>query len=188
MPTGIYPRTKEFKRKRSEVAKKQWQNPEFREKMIRRMKGENNPMKNPEIAKKVSQAMKLLWQNPEYKEKMRKIFKQRLHGTAVKGTPKSEEWKQKMKEKWKNPEFREKMSERRFNIVWQRILKEIPELEKQGFRCIPIGKVIPDIIAFKDGKVFAIEVEYGNPKYDKYDEETRRYFDDIIWIIRNKRP
>src|SRR5262245_35069282 len=33
--------------------------------------------------------------------------------------------------------------------AYERILKECEELRKQGFRVIPIGKVIPDIIAIK---------------------------------------
>jgi len=66
----------------------------------------------------------------------------------------------------------------------KRILQEIPELEKQGFRCIPITSVVPDIIAIKDNKIYAIEVEYGKPDYDKYTDEIRKKFDDIIWIIR----
>ena len=70
-------------------------------------------------------------------------------------------------------------------LAYERILKEIPELEKQGFKCIPIGKVIPDIIAFKDGKIYAIEVERGKPNYQKYDKDNYRdLFEDIIWILR----
>lgn len=72
----------------------------------------------------------------------------------------------------------------RLTKAYQRILNEIPELEKQGFRCIPIGKVIPDIIGIKDGKVYATEVEYDNPRYDKYTDDIRKYYDDIIWILR----
>lgn len=71
-----------------------------------------------------------------------------------------------------------------YTQVYPRILKEIPELEKQGFRCIPIGKVIPDIIGIKDGKVYAIEIEYGNPRYEKYTDEIRQYYDDVLWILK----
>ena len=72
---------------------------------------------------------------------------------------------------------------------FERILKEIPELEKQGFKCIPIGKPIPDIIGLKNGKVYAIEVQYyqrSNSKinYLKYNDDTKKYFDDVIWILR----
>ena len=87
----------------------------------------------------------------------------------------------------KRPEKREK-SKQSIEIAFNRILQEIPELEKQGFRCIPIGKVIPDIIAIKieNGKLFiaGVEVEYGKPNTSKYTPEIRRYFDDIYWIIR----
>lgn len=70
------------------------------------------------------------------------------------------------------------------NTAYLRILQEIPELEKQGFKCVPIGRVIPDIIGLKNGKVYAIEVERGNPNYSKYTEEIKKFYDDVIWIIR----
>ena len=70
----------------------------------------------------------------------------------------------------------------------KRILQEIPELEKQGFRCIPIGKVVPDIIGIKHNKVYAIEIDYTyKPNYAKYSNEIRKYFDDVIWILRKKK-
>ena len=68
--------------------------------------------------------------------------------------------------------------------AFARIEAEIPELEKQGFRCIPMTDVLPDIIAIKDGKVYAIEVEYGNPNYSKYTELVKSRYDDVIWILR----
>lgn len=69
-------------------------------------------------------------------------------------------------------------------LAYAKILKEIPELERQGFRCIPIGKIIPDIVAIKDGKIYAIEVEYSRrPKYSKYDGQS--IFDDVMWILRH---
>lgn len=76
------------------------------------------------------------------------------------------------------------LSQRR---VHTRIIAELDNLTQQGFRCVPVGgKVKPDIIAIKDGKVFAVEVEYGKPNYAKYTDDVRVYFDDIIWIIKNK--
>ncbi len=73
-------------------------------------------------------------------------------------------------------------------ITDKRIKEEMIELEKQGFRCVPVGgKVRPDIIGIKDGKVYAIEVEYKqSPNYLKYNGENRKYFDDIIWINKHK--
>lgn len=72
-------------------------------------------------------------------------------------------------------------------LAYKRIKKEIPNLEKQGFRCIPIYNVIPDIIGIKDGKVYAIEVEYGKPNYRKYRKNNyRSYFKNVIWLLRKK--
>lgn len=70
-------------------------------------------------------------------------------------------------------------------ICYNRILGEVKILEQQGFKCIPIGKVIPDIIALKDGKVYAVEVEYSRPNYDKYSDDIKSRFDEVIWIIKN---
>lgn len=74
-----------------------------------------------------------------------------------------------------------------------KILEEAKNLESRGFRVIPLGKVVPDIIAIKDGKVYAIEIESkvrraGSNYYQKYDiSDMKKYFDDIIWIIRRER-
>jgi|SRR3989338_3760753 len=61
-------------------------------------------------------------------------------------------------------------------VVDKRIKDEIIELERQGFRCVPVGgKVRPDIIAIKDGKIYAVEVEYKKrPDYAKYNDEARQ--------------
>lgn len=70
----------------------------------------------------------------------------------------------------------------------ERIIEEIKEFEKQGFRCVPTGgKVIPDFIAIKDNKVYAVEVEYGrHPNYSKYTDEVKSYVDDVIWILKKE--
>lgn len=60
------------------------------------------------------------------------------------------------------------------------IKKEILEYKNQGFRCIEIGNAYPDFIAIKDNKVYAIEVEFHSPKYEKYN--NIKCYDDIIWI------
>ena len=64
---------------------------------------------------------------------------------------------------------------------YEKVLEECKILDTQGFRTIPLGAVIPDIIALKDGKVYAYEVEFGIPRYEKYN--NIKFFDDIIWII-----
>ena len=91
---------------------------------------------------------------------------------------------------WKDPEYRrlqiEKVTEGQ-KRTFDRIDQESDTLRSQGFKTIPIGRVIPDIIAIKDGKVYAVEVEYGIPNYSKYDKNGYgKNFDDVIWIIRKK--
>ena len=64
------------------------------------------------------------------------------------------------------------------------IIEEILKLEKQGYKCLS-DNVKPDIIAMKNGKIYAYEVEFSNfPRYKKYEGIT--FFDDIIWIKRNR--
>lgn len=61
-------------------------------------------------------------------------------------------------------------------------------LEEQGFRVFPIcrGLPRPDIIALKNGKVYAVEVvRRSKPNYEKY-LETNPY-DDIIWIFERRK-
>lgn len=68
------------------------------------------------------------------------------------------------------------------------ITEEMKRFEKQGFQVIPIGRRYdpkPDIIVIKDNKVYAVEVESSTPDYGKY-FENKKYFDDIIWILRKK--
>ena len=160
MPKGIYIRTEKHKKIISEVNKKR-----------------TGIFKHSE----------------ETKIKMRESHKNIRHDYS-KGKKLSEETKRKIglasigRKLWNvgkkyTPELRKKISEASFN-VYEKILKEIPKLEEQGFRCVPIGKVVPDIIAIKDNKIFAIEVEYSDPNYKKYTEEIRQYYDDIIWILR----
>lgn len=63
------------------------------------------------------------------------------------------------------------------------IKQHIKELQEQGFKVFePDRKPRPDIIASKDGKIYAIEVEFGTPNYNKYNNTT--FFDDIIWIYK----
>ena len=67
------------------------------------------------------------------------------------------------------------------------VLEETKKLEQQGFRAIPLIKVYPDIIAIKNGKVYAVEVEAPHSssrmtaKYDKYDDI--KWYDDILRIL-----
>ena len=91
-------------------------------------------------------------------------------------------------------ETREKMKSRQRGIKehWKLILEESNKLSKQGYRCIPITQTIPDIIAIKNNKIYAIEVEVQRDRnyidMTKYDVSgTKDLFDDIVWIIRRKK-
>jgi hypothetical protein len=95
-----------------------------------------------------------------------------------------------MKEMWKDQSYRSKVLEHlkphrgdttsRHN---EKILKVVNELSAKGYRCIPIHKKRPDIIALKDGKVYAVEVTHALPMHNKWDETDKKYYDDIIWIV-----
>jgi len=86
--------------------------------------------------------------------------------------------------------YRKKLTRRqkqRPHIHDEALKLELEEIKKQGFRCIPIGLLRypkPDVIAIKDGKIFAIEVELSTIDYEKYN--SIKDFDDIIWIDKRK--
>jgi len=68
------------------------------------------------------------------------------------------------------------------------VMEETRTLESQGFRCIPVeqqlGVPVPDIVAIKDGKVYAVEVTHEErPSYWKYNT-FKEIYDDVIWIKR----
>ena len=53
-----------------------------------------------------------------------------------------------------------------------------------GFDVMNSERVHPDIIARKDGKFYAIEIEFNKPNYKKYDGIT--LFDKVEWILKNR--
>lgn len=172
MPKGVYIRTKEHIEKLANIRK---------------------GLKHTEQARaKISKALIGRVLSNETRRKISNSIKGENHHAF--GTHLSEETRKKISigiRKSFTEEIRRKMSTKAmgrqsYKIGYENILKEIPELEKQGFRCIPIGKVIPDIVAVKDNKVYAIEIERGIPDYKKYTDEIRSYYDDIIWILRKK--
>lgn len=72
------------------------------------------------------------------------------------------------------------------------ILPAAKDLQKQGFRVVPIGKIVPDVVAIKDDKIYAVEVEDLTsshsliPNYQKYPNELSSYINDVIWVIKTK--
>lgn len=65
------------------------------------------------------------------------------------------------------------------------ILEQTKILEEQGFRCVPITTVIPDIIAIRGNNVYAVEVESGHGGiFNRYENQPiKKYIDDVYWII-----
>jgi hypothetical protein len=63
----------------------------------------------------------------------------------------------------------------------------IKMLKNQGFKCVNVSwnesfKPRPDIIAFKDNKIYAVEVDCGGyANFDKY--AVPHPYDDVIWVL-----
>ena len=89
--------------------------------------------------------------------------------------------------RWNRYRKNGKLLLRKPDLSWTRkehddlLLEELKLMKENGFRCIPLTKILPDAIAIKDGKVYAIELETNSPNYDKYINQI--FFDDIIWIV-----
>lgn len=73
-------------------------------------------------------------------------------------------------------------------IHYQKILEAGIILEKEGYRFIPLQRIVPDGIAIKEGKISAVEVESNqngiDRKKDKYDKpNVINLFDNVIWLV-----
>ncbi len=68
------------------------------------------------------------------------------------------------------------------------VQEEANKLRADGYEVLPLDKVVrPDMIAKKDGKIFAVEVDFdGNTRKGKYDGVT--FFDEVIWRYRHREP
>lgn len=95
-----------------------------------------------------------------------------------------------LKESWKNPNSKyrttDKYKKRDTTEHDNTVLEKSKELENEGYKCILIDKIRPDIIALKDGKIISVEVEkctnyrYKKDKYKKFN--ASKYYDSILWI------
>jgi hypothetical protein len=71
------------------------------------------------------------------------------------------------------------------SIHQKTVLNEINRLHLQGYKTLNGDlKPHPDIIAVKDGKIYAIEIEFGRPNIAKYNDID--FFDDVLWIKKSK--
>jgi hypothetical protein len=82
-------------------------------------------------------------------------------------------------------EHKKRLREGYFQKHKDEILKQAEILRQQGFQVLICDKKRPDIIARKNDKIYAVEVEIEKPnlyqKFDKWNDRT--IFDDIHWII-----
>jgi hypothetical protein len=101
-----------------------------------------------------------------------------------------------MKKRWADPKYRQNLTLKLQNWSGENhdllVKQKCEALQAQGFRCVPIGLIScprPDIIAIKDGKVVAVEIERRNKSLSKY--EGIAWYDDVIWDmhrINNREP
>jgi hypothetical protein len=122
-------------------------------------RGDKNPMANPEVRTRWEKVVK----SEEYRKRKSEIQRRKMSDNSYK------EW-------W---------YKRYIEKTYGAITKVAEKLRAQGYRVIPLhhGYPVPDIIAIKDGRVYAVEVvsstEQINP--NKYNRVT--FYDDIWWIV-----
>ena len=74
-----------------------------------------------------------------------------------------------------------------FQHYYRDILPYAEKLKQEGWRVVPIGIVVPDIIAFKDGKVKAVEIENKLvPKKEKVEayKDFSVLYDEVEWVTK----
>lgn len=158
----------------------------------------NNPTKRRDVRQKISFKLRGKIVSKETKEKLSTINKEKWKDEKYREMQSLAHKGQKSYLKGKNMEEyfgKDKANEIKAKISQQSkdaINKQFKELlvlkedfEKRGFKFIPLVKIIPDAIAIKEGKIFAVELEHKIPRYEKYNNQQG--FDDIIWIIKKGR-
>lgn len=158
----------------------------------------NNPSKLPDIRAKISLKLTGKQVSSETKEKLRIINQKkwkeegyREHQSLVHKGQKSYLKGKSMEEYFgkEKADLIKRMigikSKEAINNQFKELLILKKDFEKRGFKFIPLVKVIPDAIAIKNNKIFAIELEHKTPRYEKYDRTQG--FDDVIWIIKKGR-
>lgn len=62
----------------------------------------------------------------------------------------------------------------------KKINKLVEKFNREGYKCVPVHALTPDAVAFKDGKVYAIELYRTNePDMDKLNK-LRNFFDEVL--------
>jgi len=126
------------------------------------IRGPKNPIFNPEIKAKYLQKVR----SEEYRKKKAEIQRKLM----------------------KDPIYKKKWYKLYIEKTYNAICRIVEQLRTQGYRAIPLHHMfpVPDIIAIKDGKVFAVEVvsTLKQIKPQKYNSIT--YYDDVWWIVYNQ--
>ncbi len=99
------------------------------------------------------------------------------------GKERAEELRKRYSQEYKgNKQDVEKL--KKAKLIWKEELYSYMELlQKEGFNCFSPDIIRPDIIASKNGKIYAVEIEYHKPNFDKYN--NCKFFDDIIWVVES---
>ena len=123
---------------------------------------------------------------PRTEEVKRKIREKLVGKTLSKEV--REEMSIKSKNSWKDPNSKQHTRVSYSHELHDSIVNEkFVELEKEGYLCIQLNKKpIPDIIAMKDGKIYAVEVEgrWSNIRKVEFYENSgaNKFYDSLIWI------
>jgi len=102
---------------KSDMAKKRWQDPEFRNKQLKHLK---KRMQDPEMRKKISISLKKTCQDPEYRKKLSKRQQKLWQDPELR-----KQMSNTVKKVWQDPEYRNKQSKSQQKL-WQD-----PEYRKQ---------------------------------------------------------
>lgn len=108
---------KEHRKVLTERVKKQWENPEFKQKAIERLK---KRWANSEQVDKSRALMKKIWNNPERKQN----YKNKL-SIYWKNKDNSDKHKSRMRDLWSDPEFKKKTLQKRFDSIQDKVSKRI---------------------------------------------------------------
>jgi basic membrane lipoprotein Med (substrate-binding protein (PBP1-ABC) superfamily) len=87
-----------------------------------------------------------------------------------------------------NPQYKEWWYKRYIEKTYGAISEIAKQLANQGYRVIPLhhGYPVPDIIAIKDGNVYAVEVVSNTEQINPNKYINTNCFNDIWWIVYNK--
>jgi len=123
----------------SVVAKKRWQSPGYRDKMVGRKR-------TPETTQRIREGLKISCANPDYRQKMKSIQSDPEYGKRIGNV---------MKEYWKDPEFARKVLHRRTPSGPEQSFITLCEEHNLPYRFVGNGELLigrknPDFVGTQD--------------------------------------